>query len=838
MNTQDAAAAQGASTRESLAVRIASGMAGDLRYAARRLLKDRAFTSLALLTLALCIGANTAIFSMVYALVLKPLPYPEPTRIVEIFNAFPKAGFSHFPTNVVQYSDFKANAPAFDAVALCGSNMVMVGEPGASDRVQAAYCTAEMFDVLGIKPVIGQFFTLKNSRTGEDQVVVLTESYWKSHYNEDPAVLGKTLRVEGKACQIIGVAPRALEAFNAQARFIMPFAWKPEDVSPNGRYSCSTPMYARLKPGVPLSRGLAEVAGLEQHFYDTADPGFKSFLDRTGHKIGVGLVQAERIEDIRSSLYLLQGGVIFVLLIGCVNIANLLLTRANGQQSELAIRAALGAGRGAIARQLLVESLVLTLAGAALGVGLALGAVRAINHFTAKLLPNMLPVAIDGGVLAYTVAVAFGVGLLIGLVPVVHILRSNLAEVIHRSSRSSSGGRGVRALSGVLATGQVAVALVLLSGAGLLIHSFAKAIAVDPGFDPRNLVVGSIALPSQYNDRDKSAAFQLRLEESLREIPGVEGCALATGIPFEGNLPILALTLKDSLLPPNSPQPGAFLIGVSLDYFKTLRIQLIKGRTLDETDTAKDARPAFVVDERFEQRYYPGHSSIDGHFTFDGPPKKDSDWPVIVGVVRNVPHNGVEDRSNNPFVYYPLSTTSPGGLNLIVRSSRPAADLIASIRDRLRAIDPSIPLFETGTVQKAIEGSVDGRRAVMLLLVGFAGLALFLSAMGIYGVLAYDISQRTREIGIRGAIGATRGQIVGLIMLQGLWKTGVGLVVGLAGAVLLSRYMTSMLFELKPTDPWAYLTVTVVLAAVAAVACYLPARRASRIDPNTALRTE
>lgn len=831
-------AADATQARDLWVLRIATGTAGDLRYAVRRLFKERSFAFLALLTLALCIGANTAIFSMVYALVLKPLPFPEPTRIVEIYNAFPKAGLNHFPTNVVQYSDFKANAPAFEAVALCGTNNVMVGQEGATERVLAAFCTAEMFDVLGIKPVIGQFFTLKNSRSGEDQVVVLTESYWKSHYNEDPGVLGKTMRVEGKTCQIIGVAPRALEAFDAQARFVMPFSWKPEDVNPQGRYSCNTPLYARLRSGASLGRGLGEVAGLEQHFYDTANPGFKSFLDRTGHKINVGLVQAERVEPIKSSLYLLQGGVIFVLLIGCVNVANLLLTRANGQQSELAIRAALGAGRGAIARQLLVESLVLTFVGAALGVGLAYGAVRAINHFTAKLLPNMLPIAIDGSVLAYTVAIAVAVGLAIGLVPVVHILRSNLAQVIQRSSRSSSGGRGVRAFSGLLATGQVAVALVLLSGAGLLIHSFANAIAVDPGFDPRNLVVGSIALPAAYNDKDKSAAFQLRLAEALREIPGVEGAALATGIPFEGGLPILALTLKDSTLPPDSSQPGAFLVGVSLDYFKTLRIPLLKGRYLEETDTAKDARSAFVVDERFEKRYFPGHAAVDGHFTFNGPPSKDSDWPVIVGVVRNVPHNGVEEKSNNPFVYYPLATSTPGGLNILVRSSRPAADLISSIREQLRAIDPSIPLFETSTVQKAIEGSVDGRRAVMLLLVGFAALALFLSAMGIYGVLAYDISQRTREIGIRGAIGATRGQIVGLIMVQGLWKTGIGLVVGLVSAVLLGHYMTSMLFELKPTDPWAYVSVSLLLAAVAAVSCYIPARRASRIDPNDALRTD
>jgi putative ABC transport system permease protein len=825
-------------TRDSWVFRMSAGVVGDLRFAGRRLWKERGFTALSLVTLALCIGANTAIFSVVYALILKPLPFPEPARIVEVFNDFPKPGLNHFPTNLVQYTDFKANAPSFEALGLCGTSMVMVGDEGVADRIEAEDCTAEMFDVLGLKPVIGQFFTLKNSRVGEDKVVVLTEAFWKSHYNEDPGVLGKTMRIDGTPYQILGVAPRALEAFDAQAKFLRPIAWKPADISGSARYGCYLPMYGRLKPGVPMSQSLAEVAGLEKHFYDTADPGTKGFLDNTGHKMDIGLVQAERVEPIKSSLYLLQGGVIFVLLIGCVNVANLLLTRANGQQSELAIRAALGAGRGAIARQLLIESLLVTLLGTLFGVGLAFGAVRAINHFTAKLLPNMLPVAIDGSVLACTIAVAVAVGLLIGVVPVIHILRSNLAQVIQRSSRSASGGRGVRALSSILVTGQVAIALVLLCGAGLLIHSFANAVSVNPGFDPKNLVIGSIALPSAYNDKAKAAAFELKLTDALKEIPGVDGAALATGIPFEGNLPINALTLKDSLLPPNSSQPGAFQVGVSPDYFRTLHIQLMKGRYLDETDTAKDARNAYIVDELFEQRFFPGHSALDGHFTFGGPPKKDSDWPVIVGVARNVPHNGIEDKTNNPFVYYPIAMFPPGGLNIIVRSTRPVADVVSGMREKLRAIDPSIPLFETGTMQKAIDGSVDGRRAVMLLLGGFAALALFLSAIGIYGVLAYDISQRTREIGIRGAIGATRRQIVGLIMVQGLWKTGIGLAVGLVAAALLSHYMASMLFELKPSDPWAYLAVSALLAIVAAAACYIPARRAARIDPITALRTD
>jgi putative ABC transport system permease protein len=822
---------------DSWIIRISAGVAGDVRYAGRRLWRDRGFTPIALLTLALCIGANTAIFSMVYALVLKPLPFPAPTRIVEIYNNFPKSGLNRFPCNLVQYSDFKANTSSFDSIGLSGTNMVMVGEAGSSERIMETDCTAEMFDILGIKPVIGEFFTLKNSRAGEDKVIVLTESFWKTHFNEDPGVLGRPIRVDGETYRIVGVAPRALEAFDAQARFLRPISWKPEAINPLMRYACTLPLYARLKPGVPESRALAEVAALEQHFYDTATPMFKGFLDNTGHRMSIGLVQAERVQPIKSSLYLLQGGVVFVLLIGCVNVANLLLTRANGQQSELAIRAALGASRGAIARQLLVESLLLTLAGALVGVGIAYGAVGAIDHFTAKLLPNMLPIAIDGGVLCYATGVSVAVGLLTGLLPVVHILRSNLAEVIHRSSRSASGGRGVRALSSILVTGQVAVALVLLSGAALLIHSFSNAISVSPGFDPRNLVVGSIALPSSYQAKDKAAEFQRRLGQALKEIPGADGSALATGIPFEGNLPVYALILKDSTLPRDSPQPGAFLVGVSLEYFQALHIQLLKGRFLDETDTAK-GRQAFVVDERFEQKYFPGHSAVGGHFTFDQPPEKESDWPVIVGVVRYVPHNGVEDKSGNPYVYYPLVTTTPGGLSLLVRSSRPVGDMVSTIRDKLRTIDPSIPLFETSTAQRAIDESLDNRRAVMLLLGSFAALALFLSAIGIYGVLSYDISQRVREIGIRGAIGATRPQIVGLVMVQGLWKTGFGLIVGLVSAVLLSRYMVSMLFELKPTDPWAYLLVSLLLAVVAAASCYLPARRAAGIDPIEALRTE
>jgi predicted permease len=822
---------------DSWLIRIGASVAGDLRQSVRRLPKEAGFTTVVLLTLALCIGATTAIFSLVYALLLKPLPFAEPTRIVEIYNSFPKAGLQNLPSNVIQYLDFKAHAPAFENVGLCGLTTNMVGDEGAAERTVGANCTADLFDVLRLKPVIGQFFTQKNSTPGEDQVVVLTQSFWESHFNESPDVLGQAVKLDGQTFHIIGVAPRTISAFDARINYLRPVSWKPDSIQPRGRYSLGIALYGRLKPGASVSQGLSEVAALEQHYYDAAPGPLKEFLDRSGHKIIVELVQAERVEPLKASLYLLQGGVVFVLLIGCVNVANLLLTRSNGRQSDLAIRSALGASQGAIARQLIIESLVLTLLGSALGIGLALGAVRAINHYTLKLLPNMLPVAIDGRVLGFTVILSIAVGLGIGLLPVLHILGTNLAQVINRTSRGASGGRRVRALSNLLVIGQVAVALVLLTGAGLLIHSFANALAVNPGFDPRNMVTSRIALPGAYRTPAASAGIQRQILQALQEIPGVQDATLSASVPVQGGLPINALTIKENALPRNSPQPGAYIVAAAVGYFQALHIQLLEGRFFEPPDNLPD-RHVYVVDENFAKRYYPGRSAVGCHFTFGGVPAKDTDWPVIIGVVRAVPHNGVEDKSNIPFVYTPLMATGARGLSMFVRTSRPFADTSETLRAAVRRINPGIPIFDTQTLQQAIDGSFDNRRAVMLLLCGFAVLALFLSAIGIYGVLAYDVSQRTREIGIRGAIGASREQIVGLIMRQGLWKTGIGLAVGLVSALLLSRTMTNLLFNLKPTDPWTYLAVAAVLAVVATLASYLPARRASRIDPIEALRVE
>ncbi|HEY5550714.1 MAG TPA: ADOP family duplicated permease, partial [Opitutaceae bacterium] len=761
-----------------------------------------------------------------------------PREIVELYTSAAKAGLNHMPANVPFYKDYSENATSYEEIGLWQFFTGMVGEGDARARVGCAKASAEIFRILRVQPVIGTFFTKEQNKSGADMVVVLTQTCWKNDFLGSLDVLGMDVRINEDVCKVIGVAPRSFEAFDARVKYIQAISWNPGAEDPRGRYGVGINLYGRLKPGVTAGQADAEAKTLEKRYVDAGPPQLKAFVDRSGMTMNVGGVQEQRVQPVSPTLFLLQGGVAFVLLIGCVNIANLLLVRSNARQSEFAIRAALGASRGAIARQLMLESLLLTSLGAVLGIGLAWGALRVTNHYLAGMLPQALPATIDLRVLGFAVVLTVVVGVLIGLIPVFHTLRTNLAEVIQRGSRGASSGRGVRALSSFLVVAQVAVALVLLTGAGLLIHSFAEALDVNKGFDPRGVVTGSVALPrSLRSSEDAAAQLRQRLIDAMREIPGVDFAAVGFATPFEGGLPINAFTLENDTLPPGSPQPGAFRVVVSPGYLETLGLKLVEGRFFEESDLAP-GQTRFVVDESFARKFFPGRSAVDGRFSFGGRPEKPEDWPTIIGVVKDVPHNGVEEKSGNPFIYQLMQGGRPPGLTLFMRTTRPAGDVISTLREKLHAIDPAIALFDTGEMTKVVDSSYDNRRAVMLLLAAFAGLALFLSALGIYGVLAYDVSQRTREIGVRGAIGASQGQIVGLILKQGLVKAGIGILAGLIGALLLSRSMTSLLFEVKPTDPVVYIAVSFVLIAVALVASYLPARRAARIDPLVALREE
>lgn len=815
-----------------------NGSLSDLRHAARLLWKSKRITVTTLLTLALCIGATTAIFSSVYSLMLKPLPYQEPEAIVELYTSASKAGLHHMPANVPFYLDYSKNATSYESLALWAFFYGLIGDKDAVVREPGVRATAEIFDILRVKPVLGSFFTKEQNRPGSDKVIVLTESYWQSHYQGARDVLDKEVRIDDETYTIIGVAPQALQAFDARMKFLLPLSWQPAAENPQGRYGVGIQMFGRLKPGVAIGQADAEAKILEKRYVEAGPPQLKDFVERSGMTMNVGGVQEQRVEPVRPTLLLLQGGVAFVLLIGCVNVANLMLVRSNSRQSELAVRAALGAARGIIARQFMLESLLLTSLGALLGLGVAWAALRGTNYYLAKMLPQSLPATLDWRVLGFAVVLTLVLGLLIGLIPVFHILRTNLAAMIQSSSRGSSSSRGVRALSSSLVVAQVAVALVLLTGAGLLIHSFAQALNVNTGIDEGQVVTARLALTRAHRSTDEAAiGIRDRVLQSMKEIPGVTSAALSFSTPFQGGLPINAFTLETDTLPPGSPQPGAYRVIVTPEYAQTLGLTLVEGRFYEQADTAPDRR-VFVVDESFARKFFPNRSAVGGRFAFGGRPANPQDWPVIIGVVRDVPHNGVEEKSGNPFIYQVLQGGRPAGLTLFMRTSRPASEVVAALRDKIRAIDPALPLFDAGSLADAVGSSFDNRRAVMLLLAAFAGLALFLSALGIYGVLAYDVSQRTREIGVRSAIGASRGQVAGLVLRQGLWKAAVGVVLGLGGAWLLSSSMTSLLFNVKPTDPAVFAVVSLILIAVALLASYLPARRAAQIDPLIALRDD
>jgi predicted permease len=826
------------STSVSTSAGLFTGSMMDFRHAARLLWKSKRITATTLVTLALCIGATSAIFSSVYALMLKPLPFSEPEQIVELYSSAAKAGLDRMPANVPFYIDYSQNATSYAGVGLWTFFYGLVGEKDSVARIPGARATADIFSILRIQPVIGTFFTKDNNKPGNDKVIVLTQTYWQSEYQESPEVLGKEIRIDDEAYKVIGVAPRVLEAFDARMKFVVPLSWPAAAENPQGRYGVGIQMFGRLKPGIAAGQADAEAKLIEKRYVDAGPPPLKQFVERSGMTMNVGGVQEQRVKPVRPTLLLLQGGVAFVLLIGCVNVANLLLARSNARQSEMAIRSALGAGRATIARQFLMESLLLTSLGALLGLGVAWGALKATNFYLAKMLPQSLPATLDLRVLGFAVALALGIGVIIGLIPVFHTMRTNLARVIQSSSRSSSSSRGVRALSSGLVVAQIAVALMLLTGAGLLIHSFAEALKVDTGLDVTKVVTARIALTREYRASDEAAnKIRERLFQAMREIPGVSSVALSFATPFQGGLSINAFTLENDTLPPGSPQPGAYRVIVTPAYLQTLGLKLVEGRFYEEADLAPGRR-FFVVDQSFARKFFPNGSAIGGRFSFGGRPDKPEDWPTIIGVVKDVPHNGVEEKSGNPFIYQIFQGGRPAGLTLFLRTDRAAVDVVSAVRDKVRAIDPALPLFEAGSLADAVASSFDSRRAVMLLLATFAGLALFLSALGIYGVLAYDVSQRTREIGVRSAIGASRGQISGLILKQGLWKAGIGVVIGLIGAALLSSSMTSLLFNVRPTDPAVYVAVSLTLIAVALLASYLPARRAARIDPLTALRDE
>ena len=810
----------------------------DLRFAVRSLRRSPGFSLTVSATLVLCLGPNTAILSALYALVLKPLPYPEPGQLVTVVNVAEKSGGQLVQSSTTQFLDFKAHADLFSGFSALRRDDASLDQEDAPIRVAVVSVAGDFFGMLGVKPVLGRFFTPGEEVAGRDRVLVVSQAVWASRYNSSPAVIGEIVHLGGQAHTIIGVAPRSLETLCYGTVFFRPYVPAASKFDPQTRYRGDLALYARLKPGGSLSAGRAQLAVLERNFMTgQAGPSLQALVAAAGYHLLVEPLRSGGWVGETSRLWLLQGGALLVLLIGCVNVVNLFLARLNAKRSEIAIRVALGAGRAALLRQMLAESLLLTGAAGTVGAALALLALRLFNQYLPVIMAGAPPVTLDAAATGAMVVGAGAIALLIGFLPLQLLRRTGLRI---GDSHTASAGSGDRAVSGALVTTQVAVAVVLLVGAGLLLRSFAKVMAVDPGFDARHVVQARTALPSRYDNAATRVGVQRRIVAGFKEIPGVENVAVMLGSALLSNERPVPFGLRGE--PVAGGEGGSrrlvHIVAVSPGFFATMGMRVVSGRDIDGADEFPGS-PVVVVDQTFVQRHFPGRV-VEGQEIYLnwGFPLGVDAWPRIVGVVSRANFTGLDSGDNLPFVFVSTAGFPAGGFNLLVRSQRPASDILREMRTKLQEIDPSLPLFAAGLLEGGLDDLLMARRGITLLLGLFSGLALLLAAIGLYGVLSYDVAQRTREIGIRGAIGATRSQIVNLILGQGLRKAALGLVAGLIGAGLLTRYLRKMLFDVSPVDPMAFGVVTVLLLLIAHLASWLPARRASKVDPVIALRAE
>lgn len=814
-------------------------MLQDIQFGLKMLLKQKAFTIAALLTLALCIGANTAIFAVLEGVVLRPLSYPESDRLVTLYNIYPGVGVTDHGANArPDYFDRRQLKDVFSEVTLFGSDSYELGQGGEPRRVEGGYVTPSFFTVLGVRPMLGRAFTEAEGVKGKEKVVVITEGLWREQFGRAADVLSRDLRLNGAPYRVVGVMPDSFALPGDDARLWIPFALGPEDQAPTARHANSWRMLARLRPGVSIERARARIDALNRANLDS-EPRFKQLIIDSRFATVVRFWKDELTRDIRPTLYLLQIAAGVVLLIGCVNLANLMLARANQRMREMAIRFSLGAGRWRIARQLLVESLMLAVSGAVLGVALGRAGIAALLRLGAADLPRGAGVSLDAGTLLFTAAVALLVGVAFGLAPLVHVMRSDLNEVFRGNERGGTAGRGAARVRSALVACQFAFAFVLLIGAALLTLTFQRVLRVDPGFEPAGVTTARLNLPRARYEKDEAMrAFIASFQERLSRIPGVTAAGLTDALPFSGNKNSSVMEFAGHSLAPGETPPTPSWTRATAGYIPAMGIRLVAGRNFTGAD-GPDAPKVAIIDEYLAQRYFP-HTSPLGQQLRRGLAVGGSkpDLCTIVGVVRTVKNNDLTDGKAVGQLYFSALQYPGRNLSLAVRGPAGQAALLAAIRNELRQADPQMPLTDEKAMPERLSKSVSSRRAAMALCLVFGGLALLLAAIGVYGVLAYSVSQRTREFGVRMALGASAGEVVWIVVSQGFGMAAAGLGAGAIGALAVTRLMGSLLYGVRPADPAAFACAALALAAVAAAAALASSARAARIPPATALRYE
>jgi predicted permease len=809
----------------------------DIKYACRIIARDRTFALTAILTLGICIGANTAMFTIVNAVLLRPLPVAEPERLVWIHNSYPKAGVIEASNGVVDYFDRKQAVPSLEEIALYRQSGRTIGTRAGAERVPGLFVTIDFFRMLRARPYRGRLFTPAEGEVGQDHKVVLSYAMWQQQFGGRDDAIGQDLRINGVQHTVIGVMPPDFLFDEADIKLWLPLAFTPEDRSDDNRHSNSYSMVGRLRPGATIEQAQREIDALNAANLERF-PNLKQVLINAGFHTRVAWLQERLVREVRGTLYLLWGGVVVVLLIGCVNITNLTLVRATARAREFATRQALGAGGWQLMRQLLTESLVLTSLSGALGLAIGYWGVQAIVAAAADRIPRGAEIAVDGTMVLFTVAVTIVVGSLIALLPLVNVRRISLAQAVREEGRSGTAGRGARVARRALVTAQVAFAFMLLVGAGLLFASFRQVLAVNPGFDPAGVVSGMISLPAAaYAKDDDVRAFVDRAMPRLRALPGVQHAGLTSSVPFGDSHSDSVIFAEGYVAAPGESLVSPSESIVTPGYFEALRIPLKRGRFFDGRDTPT-SQPVIIVDERLAAKFWPGRDPIGKRMYSPGSPEEvtkigpKTRFFSVVGVVGSVKEFGLVSRDERVGAYYfPHTQRNGRSFTIVARSALDPLALAGSIRQEIAALDPEMPFYDVHPMEQRVEQSVAGRRTAMVLAVGFGFIALMLATVGIYGVLAYQVSQRTREIGIRMALGSDARTVFGLILREGATLLAVGFVLGLAGAFAMRRAVQGELYGVDPMEPGVVSAVAAILAIVALVACALPARRAARIDP-------
>jgi putative ABC transport system permease protein len=791
------------------------------------LLKRPAFTLIVVLALGIGIGANTAIFSVVNAILLRPLPYKNPDRISMIWLDNKRLGLDQDWHSYPNFMDYKEQNQSFDDMAAFNNlslNLTGAGEPV---RVTGVRTTASLFSVMGVEPALGHAFTVDEEEAGKDRVVILSNGLWQRQFGADPNVLGQPISLNGVNRTVIGVMPASFVFPEKDTEMWVPLGFSPQRKQQRGSFSLKA--VGRMKPGVTIEQARADMGAIADHLQE-------QYQYMAGYGVNLVPLHEQVTGKVRAALLVLLGAVGFVLLIACANVANLLLARAAVREREMAIRTALGAKRVRIVRQLLTESALLAVLGGVAGLLIAIWGLKILVAVSPSDIPRLDQIGVDARVTAFTFGVSLLTGFIFGLVPALHASKPDLNESLKEGGRGSTGGVHGSRIRNLLVVSEIALSLVLLIGAGLMIRSFIRLQTFDLGFNPTNLVTMRVQLPgSKYNQEPQFVSFFQQLFQRIESAPGVQSAGGISSMFLSDTPSSTTFTIEG-----RPPQPAAERVEIPLDavtsnYFRVMGIPLLKGREFDNRDVI-GTTPVAIINETFARRFFADEDPIGKRYLY-GDPAPDNPWITIVGVVADMRRTGF-DRAVRPETFLPQDQSPDNGLTIVTRTSSDPASFANTLRNEVWAIDKDQAVYDIKTMGQTLSEMTSQRRFNMLLLGIFAGVALILAAVGIYGVISYSVTQRTHEIGIRLAMGAQASDVLKLIVGQAATLAFVGVAVGLVAAFFLTRLMSSLLYGVSATDPLTFAAISLVLSGVALGASYVPARRAMKVDPMVALRYE